>query len=82
MKIGTLVLGLVIGLGVGAAATALAEKQPHMEKALEHLEHAKAQLQKAEHDRGGHRAKAVELTNQAMTEVRAGMAFDDKNPRK
>ncbi len=81
MKIGTLVMGIVVGLGLGAAVTA-AEKQPHMEKALEHLEHAKNQLQKAEHDKGGHRAKAVGLVDQAMAEVKAGIAFDDKNPKK
>ncbi len=82
MKIGTLVVGLVIGLGVGAAVTAYAEKQPHMGKALEHLEHARNQLQKAEHDKGGHRAKAVGLVDQAIAEVKAGIAFDDKNPKK
>jgi hypothetical protein len=34
-----------------------------------------ASLERAEHDKGGHRAKALELARQAREEVKAGMAF-------
>ncbi|HLH09819.1 MAG TPA: hypothetical protein VKW78_21450 [Terriglobales bacterium] len=59
-----------------------AENQPHMRKALEHLEAAKAELQAAERDKGGHRAKALGATNEAIEEVRAGINFDNKHSQK
>ncbi len=54
-----------------------AEKQPHMRSALESLEKAKTQLEKAEHDKGGHRAAAIKLIDQAIQEVKAGITFAD-----
>jgi hypothetical protein len=48
--------------------------QPHMKNALMHLREARAALQRAEHNKGGHRARAVEMINQAIAEVEAGMA--------
>jgi hypothetical protein len=55
------------------------ERQPHMRAALHHLEQAAQELQAAEHDKGGHRAKALELTNQAMAQVREGIEYDNKH---
>jgi hypothetical protein len=48
--------------------------QPNMRAALAHLREAKAALQRAEHNKGGHRGKAVELINRAIAEVEAGIA--------
>jgi hypothetical protein len=63
---------LVIGLGAGAA---LAQgNQPHMQNALAALQTANAELQLAEADKGGHRVNAINLVNQAITEVQAGIA--------
>ncbi len=60
-----------------------AGRQPHMEAALKNLQNAKAQLEKATTDKGGHRVKAIELINQAMDEVNKGMAYsDDETPKK
>jgi hypothetical protein len=67
------IVGLLIPL-------AYAEKQPHMQRALQALENARAQLEKAEHDKGGHRAKAIELINQAIVEVQAGIEYDNTHP--
>jgi len=50
--------------------------QPHMQSALQSLIDAKLQLQKADHDKGGHRARAEQLVSQALAEVRAGIEFD------
>lgn len=55
------------------------ERQPHMQAALHHLEQAAHELQVAEHDKGGHRAKALELTNQAMAHVREGIEAGDRH---
>lgn len=60
------------------AAPAFAEPQPHMKAALKDLENAKAQLEKATADKGGHRVKAMELVNQAIDEVKKGIEFDNK----
>ncbi len=54
------------------------EQHPEMRRALHALESAKRDLEKAAHDFQGHRAKALELTNQAIGEVKAGLAADKK----
>ena len=48
--------------------------QPRMQEALASLRDARASLIKAEANKNGHRAKAIELVNQAIAEVEAGMA--------
>ena len=70
---------LALSLGLLLAAPAFAEPQPHMKAALASLETAKAQLEKASADKGGHRVKAIELINSAMEEVRKGIEFDNKH---
>jgi len=50
--------------------------QPHMQKALKHLQMARAELQRSSHDKGGHRVKALQLVDQAIYEVEAGIVFD------
>jgi hypothetical protein len=50
--------------------------QPHMQAALESLEAAERHLNEAEHDKGGHRAKALDHVHAAMREVREGISHD------
>lgn len=50
-------------------------QQPHMQAALEALRNAKRHLEMAEADKGGHRVKALELVNGAITETEAGIAY-------
>jgi hypothetical protein len=45
-----------------------------MEAALSSLEKAKAELDAAIPDKAGHRVKALALVNDAIAEVRAGIA--------
>ena len=47
--------------------------QPHMKVALKSLQQAKTSLEKAAPDKGGHRAKALVLVNQAIEQVKKGM---------
>lgn len=54
-------------------------RQPHMQAALDHLRDARAQLEQASADKGGHRVKAIELINQAIDEVQAGIRYDRRN---
>ena len=81
-KISTLVLAVLLLVVVGASGRltvgdAQAEKQPLMMKALDNLKDARRNLENATHDKGGHRKKALELTDQAIEEVRKGIAFDN-----
>ena len=60
---------LVAGVFVGQALA----RQPHMEAALESLRAAKGELEMAEHNKMGHRAEALRLTNEAIHETEQGM---------
>jgi len=68
-------------LGTAAAAAALTVSataadaaQPNMEAALKSLQSARASLEKAKANKAGHRNKAIQLIDQAIGEVKAGMA--------
>jgi hypothetical protein len=62
------------GRPVFVAATR--ERHPVLRRAMANLQRARTNLQNAAQDFGGHRVKALELTNQAIQEVQAAMAFD------
>ena len=49
--------------------------QPHMRAALGHLRAAQAELQRAEHNKGGWRVRALEHVNKAISDTERGMAF-------
>jgi hypothetical protein len=46
-----------------------------MQNALQDLQSANSQLQIADHDKGGHRENAINLVNQAISEVNLGIQF-------
>lgn len=66
----TLLVGVLAGRAWG-------ESQPLMQNALASLNTAIGYLERAEHDKGGHRTKALELARQARDEVKAGIGFAD-----
>lgn len=55
------------------AIFAAASDQPHMQAALTALESARNNLDRAEADKGGHRAKAIDLVKSAIDEVKLGI---------
>ena len=67
-----LLLGLSIGFGAVTSAWAV---QEHMVDALQSLQTAKSQLEKASHNKGGHREKALELVDQAIVQVKEGIEY-------
>jgi hypothetical protein len=69
----------VLALLVFGVAGIAAGDQPFMRAARADLMTAKSELQKAIPDKGGHRVKAIELVNQAIAQVNAGMAFDRRH---
>lgn len=50
-------------------------RQPHMEAALRHLRDARASLERATPNKGGHRERAIDLINQAIAQVEEGERF-------
>jgi mannose/cellobiose epimerase-like protein (N-acyl-D-glucosamine 2-epimerase family) len=71
----TLKMSLILAAAVAALGLqSVRADQPHMQNALMHLREARTALQKAEHNKGGHRQRAIERVNQAIAEVEAGMA--------
>ena len=70
-----LVVGFIIGGAIGGYAMI---HQPHMVAALDRLKEARAQLEVAEHNKGGHRAEAIKLTNAAIEEVKRGIEAGER----
>jgi len=70
---------LVVTLGSGFYAGRVSADQPHMQAALTHLRQARESLDRATADKGGHRARAIALVNDAIKEVEAGISFDRRH---
>jgi hypothetical protein len=71
-RIAAIVAGsMVAGILIGGTAMAY---QRHMWNALHSLQNAEAQLQMASPDKGGYRVNAINLVNQAISAVQAGIA--------
>lgn len=68
-----ILLGAAIAASVGIGYAIGA--QPHMEASIGLLQSARDELQAATPNKGGHRERAMGLIDQAIGEVRAGMAF-------
>lgn len=62
---------IAASMGIGYAIGA----QPHMAESITLLQSARAQLAAATPNKGGHRERGLALIDQAIGEVRAGMAF-------
>jgi uncharacterized protein HemX len=79
--ISTLALFLGVGLySVLHAQTAqMARQEPHMSAALGHLREAKAELEKATPNKGGHRERALQLVDQAMQQVQDGEKYYEEH---
>lgn len=65
--------GVAISLSVGIGYAIGA--QPHMAESISLLQSARSELAAATPNKGGHRERALSLIDQAISEVRAGIAF-------
>jgi len=79
MKLNFAHLILAFALGIMATGGVLIQNaqaayQPHMVNALDSLRAARHQLEIAEEDKGGHRARAIGIIDNAIQEVKAGIA--------
>jgi hypothetical protein len=83
---GVLAIGFVLGFGSLAftqdkkPATATRTGLYRIHAAAKALEDAEKHLQRAEHNFGGHRAKALELVKQAEGELKQAVEFAKANP--
>lgn len=71
------VLAVLLLTAVFGYASAL--DQPYMQRARTNLQGAKSELLAAEHNKGGHRTKALEYVNAAIAEVNQGIRFDRRH---
>ncbi|MBN8988345.1 MAG: hypothetical protein J0H42_08865 [Rhizobiales bacterium] len=62
---------ITASMGIGYAIGA----QPHMTETITLLQSARGELAAATPNKGGHRERALGLIDQAIGEVRAGIAF-------
>ncbi len=81
-KLSTLILTVVLCVVASLDLVRVADafEQPRMRAAEESLHAAREHLVHAEHDKGWHRAHALELVDKAISEVHAGIVFADGHP--
>jgi hypothetical protein len=53
----------------------MAIHEPHMSAAYGHLQQAKAELERAAPNKGGHREKAMQMVDQAMRQIEEGEQY-------
>lgn len=71
LKTSLVMLVVIVGMNVGTARA----NQPSMHSALSHLKSARAALEAALDDKGGHRERAISLVTKAIEETEAGIRF-------
>src|SRR5207302_1934251 len=54
------------------------ERHPHIHAAIRELRQAKKELEKADHDFGGHRKEALEAVDVAIKQLEKALRFDKK----
>lgn len=69
----SILLGMAVAASVGIGYAIGA--QPHMAESIAMLQSARGELVAATPNKGGHRERAMALIDQAISEVRAGIAF-------
>jgi len=77
----SVIRGLLVVLLIALAFVAgqLSADQPAMQSALKNLRQARADLNRATADKGGHREAALRLVDQAIAEVERGVHYDRKH---
>lgn len=72
----TAVVALAMGVVIGVAGTGWTQgRHPHIVAAQKSLAAAERQILESSHHYGGHRAKALELTQQARVELRDALEY-------
>lgn len=80
-RISLTICALLVGAGMGISSFVYAQgrhmeiHEPHMSAAYGHLEQAKAELDKAAPNKGGHRERAMQAVDQAMQQIEQGEEY-------
>jgi len=75
----TVLAGLCLYSITQAQTAQMARQEPHMSAALGHLQQAKAELEKATPNKGGHRERAIQLVDQTIQQVQAGEVYYEQH---
>ena len=67
---------VVVAVFAAMNATLMKADQPRMQRAIELLRQARAEIQAASPTKGGHRTTAVEHINRAIDQLEKGMTYD------
>jgi hypothetical protein len=70
------IAAFVLTLALSTSQFAFSEDQPHVQKALRHWQAAAEELQRATHDKGGHREKPLEAIRLAIRHVNEGIQLE------
>jgi len=71
---------LLVAIGLVYAQTRhMAIHEPHMSAAYGHLEQARAELERATPNKGGHRDRAMQAVDQAMRQIEEGEQYYQQN---
>ena len=68
-------MGLSLYSVLHAQDRQMAIHEPHMSAAYGHLQQAKAELERAAANKGGHREKAMQMVDQAMRQIEEGEQY-------
>jgi hypothetical protein len=66
------------GLAHAQSTTSPHERHPKIHQAIAALEAAKVDMQRADHDFGGHRKAALEECDKAIAQLRLALQYDKK----
>ena len=66
----------VVAVFAAMNATSMKADQPHMQRALELLRQARAEIHAASPTKGGHRTTALEHISRAIDQVEKGILYD------
>jgi hypothetical protein len=78
-ELAILAASAAMAAGLLGASTSAEAYQGNMERALSALFSALASLRESTPDKGGHRVKAINLIQQAITETQNGIEFADEH---
>jgi hypothetical protein len=66
----------IVAVFAAMNATSMKADQPHMERAIELLRQARAEIQAASPTKGGHRTTALEHITRAIDQLEKGILYD------
>ena len=75
-SVAVIAVTLALAFPASAPASSPAEKHPVIREALASLRNAKAELEHAAHDFGGHRVDAIRATDEAIHQLEICLQYD------